>query len=32
MEYFARITEENTQRIHAGEQQREARCESQLID
>jgi hypothetical protein len=32
MEYFARVAEENTLRIHAGDRQREARWESQLID
>jgi hypothetical protein len=32
MEYFARVAEENTQRIYAGEVQRLALCESQMID
>jgi hypothetical protein len=32
MEYFTRVAEENTLRIHAGEVQREALFESQLID
>jgi hypothetical protein len=32
MEYFAHVAEENTLRVHAGEVQREARFESQLID
>ena len=32
MEYFAHVAEENTLPIQAGEAQREALCESQLID